>query len=295
MTAPAIVDSHHHVWDLSRHAQPFLDSDAALAPLRRTFSIEDLRPLARAANVQATVVVQTLADPAETPELLELAAAESLVSAVVGWTELSAGDVADVLAGLKAMPGGEYLTAIRHPLLTEPDPQWLYRPDVQRGLAAVAAAGMCFDIVAKPGQLSSLVGAVASMPGVSFVLDHLGTVAVGIEVDEAWAAAVTALAELPNTVCKLSGILGEPMPPGGPRADSEPRQPVAHLRPYFDIVLDSFGADRLMFGSDWPVSSLSAPYSTVVSVAESLIADLTETEREAILASTARRVYRING
>jgi L-fuconolactonase len=304
VSGPPILDSHHHVWDLSVRHQPWLWSDAALTPLRRNFGIDDLAPLAATAGVTATVVVQTVTEPGETPELLAVAAADSLVAAVVGWVDLTAPDVTDALAGLAALPGSGLLAGIRHPALTEPDSGWLARPDVLRGLAAVAAAGLTYDVVVRPGQLPAATHAAAALPGLVFVLDHLGNVEVEPRVDEQWAAAFEAFAALPNTVGKLSGILGVPDPAGTSRPTAGPDDvadqagdawpAVGHLRPYYEIALDSFGPGRLMFGSDWPVSALGSPYGDVVGAARALTSDLSQPEQDAILGGTARRVYRIS-
>jgi len=293
--AAAIVDAHHHVWDLTVRPQPFLDSAAALAPLRRSFLLQELAPQATAAGVTATVVVQTVTEPGETPELLTLAATEPLVAAVVGWTDLAAPSVADALGELAALPGGERLSGVRHPLLTEPDPDWLERADVGRGLSALAAVGLTFDLVLPPSKLPAAVRAAAGVPDLRFVLDHLGNVAVRPRPDPAWAAAFTALARLPNTVCKLSGIFSVPAPAGEPGSGGDPDRSIAHLRPYLDLALDSFGPDRLMFGSDWPVCTLGASYPDVVTAAVALTGTLSSAERAAILADTARAVYGIRG
>ncbi len=290
-----IIDAHHHLWDLSVRPQPFLDSAPALAPLRRSFSLAHLAPLAAAAGVGATVVVQTVTEPGETPELLALAEAGGLVAGVVGWTDLAAADVAGQLARLAVRPGGQHLAGIRHPLLTEPDPGWLDRPEVRRGLSAVAAAGLVFDIVARPGQLPPAVRAAAALPGLTFVLDHLGNPDVSQPPEEAWAAAVRQLAALSNTVAKVSGILG--VSPPGSAGELPPDDPgrLAHLRPYVDLALDSFGPDRLMFGSDWPVSTIDAPYESVVAAGRAVLSELSPAEQAAILSGTARRVYRLGG
>ncbi len=274
-----IVDAHHHVWDVSARAQPWLDSDEVLAPLRRAFGVADLAPLAAAAGVTATVVVQTVTEPGETPELLALAGAGELVAAVVGWADLTAPDVTDAIAAMSGYPGARHLAGIRHPVMIEADPDWLIRPDVLRGLAAVAAAGLAFDLVVRPRQLPAAARAAALLPQLTFVLDHLGNVEVQPRVDAEWAAAFAALAALPNTVCKLSGILSE--------------RPVSRQRPYYQLAVDSFGPHRLMFGSDWPVSTLGAPYQEVVAAAQELTSGLTEPERQAVFAGTASRVYRI--
>jgi L-fuconolactonase len=291
---PAIVDAHHHVWDIAVRPQPWLDTASALAPLRRSFLLQELAPQATAVGVTATVVVQTVTEPGETPELLTLAATEPLVAAVVGWTDLSAPSVADALGELAAMAGGQHLAGIRHPLLTEPDPEWLERPDVRRGLSALAAAGLAFDLVLPPSKLPAAVRAAASLPDVRFVLDHLGNVEVLPRPDPAWAAAFTALARLPNTACKLSGIFSVPAPADEPGSRRDPGS-VTHLRPYLDLALDNFGPDRLMFGSDWPVSTLGASYTDIVTAALTLTSALSGPERAAILSGTAMTVYQIRG
>jgi L-fuconolactonase len=289
-----VLDAHHHLWDLSAFHQPWLHSDPALAPLLRDYSLADLAPAAAAAGVTATVVVQTVTEPGETLDLLAVAALpSSLVAAVVGWTDLTAPDVADALAALRDLAGAGRLTGIRHPVLIEPDPAWLARPDVLRGLAAVTTAGLAYDVVARPGQLPAAVQAAAQLPGLTFVLDHLGNVPVTAQVDAHWAAAFRAFATLPNTVCKLSGILSEPAPPQAGPDGSGAQAGVGHLRPYYEIALDSFGPDRMMFGSDWPVSTLGASYGDVVAAARALTSELSQAEQDAIFGGTARRVYQI--
>jgi L-fuconolactonase len=283
-----VIDAHHHLWDLSAHRQPWLESQPELAPLLRDFTLADLEPLARGAAVSGTVVVQTVCEPGETPELLAVAAGSDLIAGVVGWADLTSPDAADLVSALGELPGAAKLAGIRHPVLAEAADDWLQRPDVLRGLAAVAAAGLPYDIVARPGQLPAAVAAATALPQLTFVLDHLGNPDISGHVNPAWASDVRRLAALPNTICKLSGILGAPAPPpgGGPAG-------VAHLRPYYQLVLDGFGPDRLMYGSDWPVSTLGSSYVGVLTAARQLTAQLTAAEQDAIFAATARRVYRL--
>ena len=287
-----VLDAHHHVWDLSARDQPWLASHPDLAPLRRNFAVADLRPLAAAANVTATVVIQTVNEPGETPELLALAAAEPLVAAVVGWADLTSPGIAGALAGLRELPAANLLAGLRHTVMFEPDPAWLTRPDVLRGLAAVAGAGLTFDLVIMPHQLPAAVRAATARPELTFVLDHLGNIEVTPQVDQDWARAISQLAALPNTAAKLSGILNVPAP-AAPAGAAGPGPQVAHLRPYYQVLLDGFGPDRMMFGSDWPVSTLGAPYGAVVGAARALTADLSQPEQEAIFGRTARRIYQI--
>jgi L-fuconolactonase len=285
-----IIDAHHHLWDLSAHDQPFLEQPA-LAPLRRNFLLSELEPQAAAQGVTSTVLVQTITEPGETPEMLALAADGGLVTGVVGWADLEAPGVGDALAGLRELPGGEHLVGIRHPVLVEPDPAWLARPAVLRGLAAVAEAGLVYDVVAEGAQLRAVVTAATATPQLTFVLDHLGNPEMRAEPDGSWLSALRAFAALPNTAAKLSGILSEP-PAGQRQAPAAgPVDPTAHLRPYYEIALSSFGPQRLMFGSDWPVSTLTMRYADVVAVACTLTASLSGDEQAAVFHGTARRIY----
>ncbi|MCL2734718.1 MAG: amidohydrolase family protein, partial [Actinomycetia bacterium] len=202
-----VIDAHHHVWDLAVRDQDWI-TGPGMAAIRRSFSVDDLRPLARAAGVTATVLVQTVTHPAETPELLAVAAADPLVAGVVGWTDLTSAAVTDDLARLEAGPGGAHLTGIRHQVQSEPDPDWLRRPGVLRGLRAVAAAGLCYDLVVLPHQLPAAIAAADAVPGLAFVLDHAGKPGVGGDL-RPWAADIRALAARPNVTCKLSGLVTE--------------------------------------------------------------------------------------
>ncbi|MFD6311317.1 amidohydrolase family protein [Streptomyces nigra] len=273
-----IVDAHHHVWDLSVRDQDWI-TGPELRPLGRDFGLDDLLPEARAAGVGRTVVVQTVTVPEETPELLALAERHELVAGVVGWTDLTRPDVAAELARLRELPGGGYLKGIRHQVQAEPDPGWLLRPDVRRGLTALEEAGLVHDLVVLPHQLPACVEAAARHPGLTFVLDHLGKPPIASGAREPWESAVRALATLPNTVCKLSGMVTE--------ADHA-RWTVEDLRPYADTVLDAFGPARLMYGSDWPVCTLAASYGQVLDAARALTGPADHTQ---IFERTAVRVY----
>jgi L-fuconolactonase len=299
-------------------SQPWA-SDAELTPLRRSFRLEELAALAAASGVTGTVVIQTVAEPWETPDLLALAAGRdpygpahdgsthdgsthdgpahedpddeaaaqsSLLAGVVGWTDLTAPDVADAVARLREQPGGRFLCGFRHPVLMEPDPDWLARPAVLRGLRALAEVNLSFDLVTLPHQLPAAVTAARSVPELTFVLDHLGNPPVSSDQTAAaggpWAEAIRALATLPNVACKLSGVHSDP--PGA-----------SDLRPWYDAVLAAFGPDRLLFGSDWPVSTRVASYGQVCDLYRTLTEPLTIAEQDAIFERTARRVYRLPG
>ncbi len=276
-----VIDAHHHVWDLAVRDQPWL-AGPDMAPIRRTFTVDDLRPAARAAGVEATVLVQTVTVAAETPEMLAVADADPLVAGVVGWTDLTSPAVADEVARLAGGPGGARLAGIRHQVQSEPDPDWLRRPDVIRGLRALAAAGLAYDLVIVPHQLPAAAYAAAAVPDLTLVLDHAAKPPVGGDLG-GWAAAVRALAAQPNTTCKLSGLVTE-APPG---------TAVGEYAAVADVVLGAFGAERVMFGSDWPVCLLASDYAGVMALARSLTAGLSATERAAVFGGTAARAYRL--
>ncbi len=281
MTAMRIVDAHHHLWDLGVRDQDWI-TGPVLAPLRRDFLLGDYRPVAQAHGVAASVVVQTVTVPGETPELLALAGASDLIAGVVGWIDLTVPDVADRIAALKERPGGGKLVGLRHQVQSEPDPDWLTQPDVLRGLTAVAQAGLVYDLVITAGQLGQATRAAASVPDLVFVLDHLGKPPIASGHTEPWARDLRGLAALPNTSAKLSGLVTE--------ADWH-RWQVAALRPYAEIALDAFGPARMMFGSDWPVCTLAASYPDVLAAAHDLTAELSPAERQAVFADTATSVY----
>jgi L-fuconolactonase len=278
-----MIDAHHHLWDLSVREQPWLTSDQPwatgeeLRPLHRSFTVADLETVARPEDVTGTVVVQVLADPAETADLLAIAQDDNIVRAVVGWADLTRPDVADQIAAYRELPGGGRLVGFRHPMIAEPDPDWLARPAVREGLWQLAAAGLCFDLTVFARQLPLSAATARSVPDCVFVLDHLGNPTAEGD-DGAWAAGIADLGRLDNVVCKLSGA-------------HTSSASAAELRPYYEAALAAFGPNRLMFGSDWPVSSRTAPYDEMSGMYRELIADLSGPERDAILSGTAQRIY----
>ena len=279
--AMRIVDAHHHLWDLGVRDQDWI-TGPALAPLRRDFLLGDYQSVADANGIAASIVVQTVTVPGETPELLALGAADDLIAGVVGWTDLTAPDIADRIAALKEQPDGGKLVGLRHQVQSEPNPDWLTQPDVLRGLGAIARAGLVYDLVITAGQLGGSARAAAAVPDLVFVLDHLGKPPIAAGHTEPWTQDLRGLAALPNTVAKLSGLVTE--------ADWR-RWQVADLRPYAELALDAFGPARMMFGSDWPVCTLAANYPDVLAAARDLTAVLSPAEREALFAGTATSVY----
>ena len=254
----------------------------ALEPIRRAIGPEDLRPELAAAGIDGTVLVQTVHTLEETREFLSTADATDFVKGVVGWVDLTDPDVGDTLDTLLAGPGGRYLKGIRHQAHDEADENWLARPDVISGVAACGERGLVQDLLSKEPELPACITLVDMLPDVTFVLDHISKPRIAAGEMEPWRALIVELARRENVVCKLSGMITE--------ADWQ-SWTVDDLRPYVDIVMEAFGTDRLMFGSDWPVCLLAGGYGDVVQAAEAVTSQLSPAEQENVFGKTAIRIY----
>jgi L-fuconolactonase len=280
-----IVDAHHHLWDPGRRDYPWMTGD--LEVLRRPRGLDDLRAETGPAGVGATVVVQATSSEDETADLLRQAAAsDGLVAAVVGWVDLTAPGVAGRIDALRAGEGGERLAGIRHQVQDEPDPEWLLRADVRRGLQAVAAAGLVYDLLVLPPHLPAARRLAADLDGLALVVDHGAKPPIAAGGWEPWSSDLAALAAHERVHCKLSGLVTE-----APWDDWRG----AGIERYADRLLELFGPARLMFGSDWPVCTLAASYAEVLDLARGALAGLGGGERDAVLAGTARRFYGLDG
>ena len=277
-----IIDAHHHFWDPTVADYPWLTDE--LAVIRRRFGPDDLAPLLRETGVSGTILVQTRSSLDETREFLATAAATPFIRGVVGWVDLTDPAIGDVIAALRGGPGGDRLVGIRHQVHDEPDPEWLARDDVRRGIAAVADADLAYDLLVRSRELPAAHALVASMPDGRFVVDHLAKPPIRTGALQPWAELVSAWADLPNASWKLSGLVTE--------ADWEDWTP-EDLVPYVEHALSTLGPDRLIFGSDWPVCTLAASYPEVVEAARVVTAQSSDAEREAIFAGNARRLYRL--
>jgi L-fuconolactonase len=277
-----VVDAHHHFWDPARASYPWLTD--ALAPIRRRFGPEDLRPLLAANGVDRTILVQTRSSLDETHEFLATAAQHDFIAGVVGWVDLTAPNVAEQLAALRARPGGAKLVGIRHQVHDEADPEWLGRADVRRGLAAVGNAGLAYDILVRTRELPAALALVRDLPSIRFVIDHIAKPPIATGAIDEWAARLKPLAASPNVFCKLSGMVTE--------ADWK-RWTARDLAPYASRVLEWFGPERCVFGSDWPVCLVAASYAHVIDACGVAIGDVPSAERERIFGGNAIELYRL--
>lgn len=251
-----IIDAHQHFWDPADDPYPWMSGPAAR--LRRVFAPEDLRPELEAAGVESTILVQTRPSLAETQSFLALAASIPFIAGVVGWVDLQDPAVTDTLATLQAGIGGRYLVGIRHQVHDEPDPDWLLRPLVQRGLRAVASRGLVYDLLLRPREIPAAITTVQRLPALRFIVDHLAKPEIGQGRHQTWADSIQGFrAHREHVWCKLSGMITE--------ADWT-NWTTEELAPYVATTLDVFGPDRCLFGSDWPVCTLAGTYRQVLDV-----------------------------
>src|SRR5579871_3324633 len=240
------VDCHQHFWRLDRGDYGWLTPE--LGPIHRDFLPGDLAPLIAAAGVTRTVLVQAAPTEAETHFLLSLAEATPFVAGVVGWVDFETRDAVHRIEALAARPG---LIGLRPMIQDIVDDRWMLREGVQPALAAMAAEGLTFDALVLPRHLPVLREFLARHPALDVVIDHAAKPDIASGRFDAWARDMRAIAAETRVTCKLSGLVTE----------AAAGWTVETLRPYVDLLVEAFGADRLMWGSDWPVLNLNASYA----------------------------------
>jgi L-fuconolactonase len=273
-----VIDAHQHFWDLTRFDYPWM-SGPELEPLRRNFLPDDLAPLLGPAGVDRTIFVQARHSLEESRWVLELSERHGFLAGVVGWVDLASEACAEQLAELRRHPG---LVGIRHITHDEPDDDWIVREDVLRGLAVLERSAVPFDLLLRPRHLRHVPTLARRLPDLPMVIDHLAKPLIREGRMEGWREDFEAAARFPNIHCKLSGMVTE--------ADWLAWTP-ADLAPYVRVALEAFGPERLMFGSDWPVSTLCASYAQVAEALGEALGPISADERAQILGGTAERFY----
>lgn len=274
------IDAHQHYWHYDAGEYAWID--ARMQRIARDFLPEHARAAMATCGVDGSIAVQARQSLTETRFLLELANRHPGVLGVVGWVDLCHTDVDDVLRVLCRDPR---LRGIRHIVQDEPDDAFLLREDFQRGVGALARHGLVYDVLIYPRQLAAADAFVAALPEQPFVLDHVAKPDLAHGRLDQWEPGLRALARHPNLACKLSGLVTEAAWHAW-RAD--------HLHRCFDIAIDAFGVDRLLFGSDWPVCLLAArDYRQVHDVVADWAERLAPAERAALFGGNAARVYGI--
>ena len=275
-----IIDAHQHFWDLSRGDYSWLTPEAGV--LYRSYLPEDLARTLRENDVTATVLVQAAASEAETHYLLELARAHSFIAGVIGWTDFEAPDAPRRIASLAAA-GGNKLKGLRPMIQDIVDPTWVTRPTLDAAFDALIAHDLAFDALVKPIHLEPLHTRLSRHPRLRTVLDHAGKPDIANGSYAAWAEPLERLARDTSSYCKLSGLLTE----------AGARNSAHELAPYVAHVFSSFGPERVLWGSDWPVLNCASTYAHWLELSQELVTRFAAGYGDAVMAKTAHRFYRL--
>jgi L-fuconolactonase len=277
------IDSHHHLWDLGVRDQGWITGQD-MAPIRRNFLIEDLKEALKSTGITKTVVVQTVTEYSETPELLKLAAKEDLIAGVVGWLNIDSPDVIEHLDKYQSSIGANYLKGIRDIAQDHPDSNYLARPQAIKTVQELGRRGLTYDLLTKTPELPGAIEMVRQCPDVQFVLDHISKPYIAKGEIQPWASFIKELASFENVVCKVSGMVTEANWKSWRQED---------FLPYFEVIVNAFTPKRLMFGSDWPVANLATTYGELINLVEFLIENFSGPEKSDIWANTANNSYKL--
>lgn len=277
-----VVDAHQHFWKIARGDYFWMDD--SVATIRRDILPEDLMPHAKACGIEATIAVQAAPTVAETDFLLELAEENFLIRGVVGWVDLESGLAAKDLKRLSANP---LFKGVRPMLQDIAATDWVLQASVLSNLSIAADLGLSFDALVQPRHLQAIDGLARAVPELKIVIDHCAkpVISGGADAGDAWRRDMAHLASHEQIHCKVSGLANE----YGTGWAAKTLQPVV------DHVVTEFGADRIMWGSDWPVLELEGSYTDWFGCAQSMMQQLSDEERTAVFGKTASRFYRING
>ncbi len=272
------IDAHHHLWTLSRGDYSWMSPD--LGPIYRDFYPDDLAPLLAEANIDRTILVQAADTLAETEFMLSLADETPFIAGVVGWVDMAA---PDAVATLERLAQNAHFKGIRPMIQEIVDDDWILRPDLDKTFEALIGLDLRFDALVLPHHLSRLLKRLDRHTDLKCVIDHGAKPALATGDLGGWREDMTRIARNTAAYCKLSGLVTE-IGPDWTRAQLEPAR---------NLILSEFGANRTMFGSDWPVLNLASDYQTWVKTAETLVADLSESDRAAVWGKSAATFYRI--
>ncbi|MEZ4896308.1 MAG: amidohydrolase family protein [Saprospiraceae bacterium] len=273
------IDSHQHFWQYSPSSHSWINDEMQV--LKRDFLPSDLEPLLTSRSMDGCVAVQAAQHERETDFLIHLADQHSFIKGVVGWVDLRAKNVEARLSHYAQFP---VLKGFRHIVQDEPDPHFLLQPDFCRGIEALQKFGFTYDILVYPIHLEVAYLFASRFPEQPFVVDHLAKPYIKQQEIEPWASQMRKLASLPHVYCKLSGMVTE--------ADWK-HWHSRDFKPYTEVILEAFGAERVMIGSDWPVCLLAGDYVRVIDLGEELISALNPTDRTKIMGGNAARFYNL--
>ncbi|MEA2259076.1 MAG: L-fuconolactonase [Acidobacteriaceae bacterium] len=273
------IDAHHHLWRYVPPGQSWMSD--GMEVLRRDFLVDDLRAAITGVGITGTIVVEAERSIEETLWLCKIAANDDLIRGIVGWAPLTHPEIASELEQLAQLPK---LRGIRHPIHDEPDDQFLLREDFNRGIAALKQFDLRYDILIFEKHLPQTIQFVDRHPDQIFIVDHIAKPCIRDRALTPWKENLRELARRPNVYCKLSGMATE--------ADWS-AWTYESLSPYIDVVLETFGPRRLMFGSDWPVVTLASSYGRWWETVRIALSQMSPSEQEWILSRTAIEAYEL--
>jgi L-fuconolactonase len=276
---PMHIDTHQHFWHYNDSEYAWIDD--SMASLRRDFLPADLKPELERTGFRGTVLVQVRQSLEETRWMLDLAAKHPFIVGVVGWVDLRSEDLREQLEIFATNPK---FVGVRHIVQSEPDEEFLLRPEFLRGVSLLSAFGLVYDLLIYHRHLPVAIEFARKVPQLRIVLNHLAKPAIRDHILHPWSENIRELAKCPNVYCKLSGHVSE--------ADWNKRKP-EDIRPYLDVAFEAFGPDRLMIGSDWPVSTLAASYAQSMDVVKNYLERLSGEVHEKVLGGNAIRFYRL--
>jgi L-fuconolactonase len=271
------IDAHQHFWIFDSVRDSWINDE--MLAIKRDFSPADLLPFLQQNGIDGCVAVQASQTDEETIFLLDHAAANPFIQGVVGWVDLKAADLEERLQHYKQYPK---LKGFRHVLQSEPDKQYMLQPAFQQGIAALQKHGYTYDILIFPEHLPFASTLAGNFPGQKFVLDHLAKPPIKDKKISEWRKDLEKLSQHPNVSCKISGMLTE--------ADWA-NWKVEDFTPYLDVVFHAFGANRVMFGSDWPVCLLAGGYEATMEIIQNYTSQLSVTEQDLFWEGNAISFY----
>lgn len=274
-----IIDSHHHFWKYNPAEYDWIDD--SMKAIRNDFLPENLKIIIQEAGVDGVISVQAQQSVEETDWLIGMGNRNNFIKGVIGWLPLIQKDIEDYL---EKYADEKLLKGVRHVIQGEPDPGFMLRKNFNHGISLLKKYSLIYDILIVERQLPNTIRFVDQHPDQVFVLDHIAKPLIGQNELSPWKENIKELARRENVNCKISGMVTE--------AGYQNWTP-SQLQPYFDIVLETFGPDRLLFGSDWPVCMVATTYTNWVNLVRKNIASYTETEQVKIMGENTARIYQL--
>jgi len=271
------IDSHQHFWQYELEKHSWIDDN--MSAIRRDFKPSDLKKVLAENNIDGCVAVQADQTLAETDFLLKLAKENDFIKGVVGWVDLRAENIDAVL---EKYHSEKKLKGWRHVVQGEPDPNFLLRPDFLNGIAYLEKYDFTYDILVFPHQLGAVLEFVKRFPHQKFVIDHIAKPYIKDGFYDGWAVLMREIGKQENVYCKLSGMITE--------ADYNAWTP-EQLHPYMHLVLEAFGSERTMFGSDWPVCLVAGSYKKVKNIVTDFISELSLQDQHMIMGENSIDFY----